>query len=97
MEQCEELRKELTDSGDKLLVHCFGGDDFYASACNHNYIQDWAKSMQNNKVMIKVFFSYTQGPFPAFLKLRLLSLIVEIANVADPFGKMVASWEPIAM
>ncbi|KAM3719160.1 Uncharacterized protein ACO02O_11070 [Dirofilaria immitis] len=54
VEQCEELRKELTDSGDKLLVHCFGGDDFYASACNHNYIQDWAKSMQNNKVMIKI-------------------------------------------
>ncbi|EJD75316.1 hypothetical protein, variant 2 [Loa loa] len=54
VEQCEELRKELTDSGDKLLVHCFGGDDFYASACNHNYIQDWAKSMQNNKVVIKL-------------------------------------------
>uniref|UniRef100_A0A8R1TJ61 NADAR domain-containing protein n=1 Tax=Onchocerca volvulus TaxID=6282 RepID=A0A8R1TJ61_ONCVO len=54
VEQCEELRKELMDSGDKLLVHCFGGDDFYASACNHNYIQDWAKSMQSNKVMIKI-------------------------------------------
>ncbi|CAG9529544.1 unnamed protein product [Cercopithifilaria johnstoni] len=54
VEQCEELRKELMESGDKLLVHCFGGDDFYASACSHNYIQDWAKSMQNNKVMIKI-------------------------------------------
>ncbi|VDN18220.1 unnamed protein product [Gongylonema pulchrum] len=42
------------DSGDKLLVHCFGGDDFYATACNNKYIQDWAKSMQNNKVMIKL-------------------------------------------
>uniref|UniRef100_A0A183D892 Reverse transcriptase domain-containing protein n=1 Tax=Gongylonema pulchrum TaxID=637853 RepID=A0A183D892_9BILA len=42
------------DSGDKLLVHCFGGDDFYATACNNKYIQDWAKSMQNNKVMIKI-------------------------------------------
>lgn len=54
VEQCEQLRKELLDSGDSLLVHCFGGDDFYASACNYKYIQDWARSMQNNKVVIKL-------------------------------------------
>lgn len=54
VEQCEELRKALLDSGDKLLVHCFGGDDFYATACNHRYIQDWARSMKSNKVVIKV-------------------------------------------
>ncbi|VDK66275.1 unnamed protein product [Anisakis simplex] len=54
VEQCDELRKALLDSGDKLLVHCFGGDDFYASACNGRYIQDWARSMSNNKVVIKI-------------------------------------------
>ncbi|KHN80347.1 Uncharacterized protein F44E2.8, partial [Toxocara canis] len=54
VEQCEELRKALLDSGDKLLIHCFGGDDFYATACNHRYIQDWARSMKSNKVVIKI-------------------------------------------
>uniref|UniRef100_A0A0N5AMG9 DUF1768 domain-containing protein n=1 Tax=Syphacia muris TaxID=451379 RepID=A0A0N5AMG9_9BILA len=54
VEQCQELRKALLESDDKLLVHCFGGDDFYASGCNHKYIQDWARSMKANKVQLKI-------------------------------------------
>lgn len=54
VEQCQELRKSLLESEDKLLVHCFGGDDFYASGCNHKYIQDWARSMKTNKVQLKI-------------------------------------------
>ncbi|VDD92454.1 unnamed protein product [Enterobius vermicularis] len=54
VEQCQELRKALLESEDKLLVHCFGGDDFYASGCNHKYIQDWARSMKSNKVQLKI-------------------------------------------
>ncbi|VDN54179.1 unnamed protein product [Dracunculus medinensis] len=57
VEQCEELRQALLDSDQKLLVHCFGGDDFYASACNNKYLLDWARSMSTNKGIIKVIFT----------------------------------------
>ncbi|KAI1712475.1 hypothetical protein DdX_09561 [Ditylenchus destructor] len=58
VKQCEELRKALVETGDKLIVQSYVGDDFFGAGAAAKEIKDWASKMEKNKVSVKVPTDY---------------------------------------
>ncbi|KAH7723167.1 Protein F40F8.11 b [Aphelenchoides avenae] len=59
--QNAQLRQALVDTGDKVIVHSYAGDDFFGTGCPIKYVKDWCTGMQKNKVSLKfrMFFPLT--------------------------------------
>lgn len=58
VKQCEELRKELVETGDKMIVQSYVGDDFFGAGAAAKAVKDWAEKMEKNKVSIKIPIGY---------------------------------------
>uniref|UniRef100_A0A7E4ZZB9 NADAR domain-containing protein n=1 Tax=Panagrellus redivivus TaxID=6233 RepID=A0A7E4ZZB9_PANRE len=56
--QSGAFRSALLNTGDKIIVHCFAADDFFATGCPVNYIKNWANSMEKNGLTLTFPTSY---------------------------------------